>query len=291
MPKRSVAEGFDLFLTWLTPYETETASAARHRTSIESCLKRNYTLKRFWRTGSFGNGTSVSGYSDVDYFACVATADLKQDSSVSLRLLKERLQATFPNTRIRVSSPAVVIEFGTDDWERHEIVLVDYVGDQNNHKVYDIADGKRGWMRASPDAHKTYVKSVDMNFNGKGRSLVRFMKAWKYYCNVPISSFYLELRVTEYASGESSIIYPIDVYRVLSRLKSKELAAMQDPMGVSGLISACATDAEKRDALSKLDTAYSRAAKAIKAEENNKTEEAFYWWNLVFNDNFPSVNG
>jgi len=291
MPKRSVAEGFDLFLTWLTPYETETASAASHRTSIEGCLKRNYTLKGFWRTGSFGNGTSVSGYSDVDYFACVATDDLKRDSSVSLRLLKERLQATFPKTPIRVSSPAVVVEFGTCDWERYEIVLADYVKDHNTHKVYNIADGTAGWMKASPDAHKAFVRSMETKFTGKGRALVRFMKAWKYYCNVPVSSFYLELRVTEYAGGKSSIIYPIDVCRALSHLRSKALAAMQDPMGVSGLIPAFATDAKKQDALSKLEMAYSRAVKAIEADKNSKTEDAFYLWGLVFGGQFPSVNG
>ena len=290
MGKRTIEQGFGTFLTRLTPSATETDSAKSHRDSINDCLKQNYTLKNFWRTGSFGNGTSVSGYSDVDYFACVETKDLKKKSYESLRILREKFEARFPKTSIKVTSPAVTLEFGKEDWEKHEIVLADYLKKENGYEIYDIADGNNGWMNASPDAHKGYIKQSDDKFNGKLRALIRFIKAWKYYCDVPIKSFYLELRTTEYALNEKYILYNFDIKGVLIHLKNKNLADIQDPMEVSGLIPAC-TDAQKITALSKIETAIERAKKAIDAEvEEKNIETAFDWWNKLFNGNFPSIN-
>ena len=68
---RTVDEGFRDFLQKLTPSNTESVAAKNHRASIKQCIESNFGLKRFWRTGSFGNGTSISGYSDVDYMASI----------------------------------------------------------------------------------------------------------------------------------------------------------------------------------------------------------------------------
>lgn len=73
---KTVDEGFRIFHGWLTPTVTETATAKNHRASIEGCLKSNFDISRFFRTGSFGNGTSIRGYSDVDYFASIPNKHL-----------------------------------------------------------------------------------------------------------------------------------------------------------------------------------------------------------------------
>ena len=66
---RTIDEGFRDFLTTLTPSSSESEAAARHRASIKARLDTNCGVLRFFRTGSFGSGTSISGYSDVHYFA------------------------------------------------------------------------------------------------------------------------------------------------------------------------------------------------------------------------------
>ena len=143
-------------------------------------------------------------------------------------------------------------------------------------------------MKASPDAHNAYVRAVDDKLGGKVKPLIRFLKAWKFFRAVPISSFYLELRVAKYASDEKAIVYDIDVRNVLKMLWDGQLASMQDPMGVSGYIPACKSDAARVDALSKLGTAYARADKARTAVTNEKISEAFDWWRLLYNNEFPT---
>lgn len=288
---RTIDEGFREFLGTLTPSETESEAARRHRASIKACLENNYTVYRFLRIGSFGNGTSVSGYSDVDYLAEVAGSNLSSDSNYCLSKLRGVLDARYPNTGVAVRSPVVLVPFGTDGRDATEIVLAYETNEsKDGHPVYAIADGAGGWMRTAPDVHKAYVLKQDERLNNRVRPLVRLIKAWKFARQVPISSFYLEMRVAEYTTGESSILYNHDVSRFLHSLHSLGLASLQDPCGVSGYIPACKTEAQKQDALSKLSTAATRASKAVDAEGAGagNIADAFDWWRLLYDNWFPS---
>ena len=192
---RSIEEGFSDFLTKLKATAPESEAARRHRASIETCLKSNFGLRRFVRIGSFGNGTSVSGYSDVDYLASIPTSKLTQSSAYSLIKVRDALDTRFPATGVRVNSPAVAVPFGKYRSEDTEVVPADYIEEVSGFKVYEIADGNGGWMRISPDSHNAYVARVDAALSGRVKPLIRSVKAWKFLRNVPISSFYLEMRV------------------------------------------------------------------------------------------------
>jgi hypothetical protein len=287
---RTVAEGFRDFLASLTPSSVESSAATSHRASIEACLKNNFVLNRLFRTGSTGNGTSISGYSDVDYFASLGRDDLSANSTDSLQRVRDALIVRFPNTGVRVNCPAVKVPFGTVASETTEVVPADCVAQAGNQKylVYDIPDCAGGWMRSSPDAHNDYVRSIDNKHTGKVKPLIRFVKAWKFFKQVPISSFYLELRIAKYADGETEILYPYDIQRVFNMLYQNNLADMQDPMGVSGYIHACRTETLYDDARSKVLTATNRANKALEAYRKDDFKTAFEWWDLLWDGRFPS---
>lgn len=285
---RDISQGFTDFHKKISTSKVETDQAKKHRASIESCLKNNFGLNRFTRIGSFGNGTNISRYSDVDYLACLPTAVLTETSTASLSKVKNALNLRFHSTDVKVSSPAVVCPFGTRKSEDTEVVIADDIRIENGFKIYDIADSNGGWMEVSPDAHNDYVNKVNKKHSGKVKPLIRFIKAWKYYANVPISSFYLEMRVAKYADSEEFIDYSQDVLRILVNLNQNNLANMQDPTGVGGYIHACKTEAFKVVALSKLNTAVSRAKKARLEETKGEIISAFYWWNELYQEKFPS---
>ena len=288
MATRTIDEGFRTFHSNITPSGYESGKAASHKVSIKSRLETYYDLKQLFYSGSANNGTSISQHSDVDFFASIPTNKLKSNSATSLREIKECLQGRFPNTNIYVDSPAVVLDFGSADWDIAEVIPADYVEDKDGYKVYNIPDGEQGWMRSSPSTHNAYVRTENDRLDKKLKPLIRFLKAWKYYCNVPISSFYLELRATKWMEAEKIIIYDMDICTLFRKLDSCALADMQDPKGISGYISACATEAKKTEALSKLATAKTRAEKAREAEGAGRTSDAFDWWNKLFAENFPS---
>ena len=245
-------------------------------------------MQRFFRSGSFGNGTSIAGFSDVDYFAVIPPENFKPNSRATLIQIRNVLKRRFPFTSIRVNRPTVTVSFGNRVSETTEIVPACFIGKTNKGlSVYEIPDYLGGWMRSSPDAQTAYVQQIDRKLGGKVRPLIRFIKAWKYYRQVPISSFYLELQVVRYAAGESEIIYDIDLTRLFRLLHNKELARMVDPMGISGYINPCLTQKNLHIAKSKLYTALIRAVKAQDAAKG-KTAIAFHWWKHVFGGKFPS---
>jgi hypothetical protein len=285
---RTIEDGFNDFLVDIKATATESAATVSHRASIEQCLRANFGLNRFVRIGSFGNGTNVSTYSDVDYLACIPTVHLTKSSSYSMGKVRDALATRFPSTGICVRTPTVYCPFGTYRSQDTEVTVADYVEEISGFKIYEIADGNDGWMRVCPDAHNAYVKAVNEQHGGKVKPLIRFIKAWKFYQNVPISSFYLEMRVAKYASQESAIVYDIDVRNILQQLRDGGLAAMHDPMGFSGYINPCRSTATHAEAYSKLCTAATRAEKAREAENNLDTKNAFEWWQLLYNNKFTN---
>lgn len=288
---KTVDEGFREFHGTLTPTRGESQAAKSHRASIAACLKSNFEMNRFFRTGSFGNGTSIRGYSDVDYFACIPAENLKQNSFTTLQEVQKALNHSFKHSDIFIRTPAVRVRFGTDASESTEIVPADLIKrDKNGNHIYEIPNGDGGWIRSSPEAHNNYVDEVDEKFEGKVKQLVRLLKAWKYYHGVPIRSFYLEMRVAKYASRQDSIVYAWDLTNILKSLWDKQLAAFQDPKGIAGSISPCASEDRKSDALTKLKIAMGQAEKARAAESAGDMSDAFYWWNLLFARKFPSYN-
>ena len=276
---------------WLEPLVSEHDKSVSHKSSVKSCLEKNFECYNFFETGSFGNGTGVRHHSDTDYFAACPTDKLKQNSSSTLRELKAALQETFWNTGgIEVDSPAVKIPFGYYKSETLEVTPCSYEGMINtphgSKALYDIANGEGGWMKSSPAPHNAYVKYHDERLGGRLKPLIRLVKAWKFYNSVPIMSFYLEVRVTKYAEKETAIVYDIDLRHVMKSMHDADLAMIQDPMGISGYIKACTSDAKRVEALSKVKTGFIRADKAYEKRTSN-VDDAFDWWNLYFNDKFP----
>jgi len=207
--------------------------------------------------------------------------------------VKSALQYTFHKTKgIEVNTPAVLIPFGYYASENLEVTPSQFKGMINtilgNFPLYLIPDGRGEWMQSSPKAHNKYVTTIDTKLRGKLKPLIQLIKAWKYMNDVPIISFYLELRITKLF--ENSIIFSYDeaVVEVLKHLYDKELSGIQDPMKVSGLIPATKTPNQRETALSKLTTALSRAEKAVAARKKDKIDDTFNWWNKLFNENFPA---
>jgi hypothetical protein len=286
----AVDDAFELLWQNLRTTPAETQAAKSHRASIEAKLVERFDMQSFFRTGSFGTGTNVAGFSDVDYFAVFPREKLHQKSSVDLTAVADALRDRFPNTPIRVNGPAVRVAFGLDGAEATEIVPVDETGlTLLEFRKFDMPDGNGGWMFTAPPSHNAYVSDVDASLQGMVKPLVRLVKGWKFLRNVPIKSFYLEMRVTKYATTENTIIYKHDVRRVLTALSDELLGDLLDPRFPNDnfYLSACNSQSDRADALSKLANAKGWADAAIDLERKGYIRLAFERWNLVFNGAFP----
>ena len=289
---KTLEQGFNTFISRLIPLGTEHDKAASHKDSVFGCLESNHNCKNMFEIGSFGAGTGVRHYSDSDYFTVFPTEDLKQNSSGSLRLIKESLQRTFPRTEgIAVTTPAIKIPFGEYASETMEITPCDKFGTIQTifgkFNQYQIADGEGGLKNSSPSAHNAYVNHHNNRLNGKLKPLIQLVKAWKYYNSVPISSFYLELRTTKYAETQNTIIYDTDLYNIIKFFAIEKLPAINDPLGITGRIVACNSDTQRETSLNKVHADFLRAEDAFKFRESD-LDKCFDRWNIFFNHKFPA---
>jgi hypothetical protein len=230
----------------------------------------------------------VRNHCDVDILVSIA-GERPGNSITALAWIKSALEASFPYTPVRVSRPAVVVEFagGAETWEVIPGFLKDRPGDVH---VYDIPGASGGWMETAPEEHLAYVNECNARPGAVGgaKKLARLIKAWKYYNDVPLSSFYLEMRAAQYLATQTSFLPWWDITHLVTSLESHQLAAMDDPKGQAGRFDACSSSAKRVEALSKLSTAEARATKALKAHLDDKPNEALYYYNLLFGGRFPA---
>jgi hypothetical protein len=284
----SVAQGFETFLERLVPLESQRDASAKHRASVETSLNNALDVWQFREIGSFGHGTGLRGYYDVDLL--VSLKNKPETSATALQKVKTALAASFPSTTVRVSRPAVVVEFngGAETWE----IVPGYRKTSSGETVlYDIPGvGIVDWIDSAPMEHLDYVNEVNKmtNISGGAKKLARLAKAWKYYNAVPISSFYLELRAAKYVSGEKAFVPSEDICLYLEHLVNVDLADMNDPKGIAKRFSACSSAATKTEAKSKLNSAATRVRKAVDADKAGKTDDAFSYFDLLFGGKFPA---
>ena len=230
-----------------------------------------------FETGSLRHGTGVWFYSDADYIVRLK-GERPATGTSALTRVKASLADRFKNTEVKVRTPAVVCEFA-DATETVEVVPA-YAAD-SGYWIPDPVTG--GWMRTHPKDHNAYVNEVNKKHSGGAKKLARLAKVWKYRRSVPVSSCYLEMRAAKYADGEANWWMPTDIHMYLRHLQTLELAAMNDPTGLGSRFTACSSESSREDALSKLASAVSRAAKAREYDRLNEDAKAVVQLKLLFN--------
>jgi hypothetical protein len=282
----TVEQGFARFLERLMPLQSQRDASAKHRTTVERSLIDALDAKAFRYVGSIRNDTGVRNYSVVDVLASLpGKPDL---SSTGLTLVKDALSASFPETTVRISRPAVVVEFAenTQTWK----IIPGFRKSSGYTALYTIPGiGSDHWIESAPAEHITYVNEVNQHtrISGGAKQLSRLAKAWKYYNGVSVSSFYLEMRAAQYLSHCKTFDPINELTRFFEFLLQVNLAPMEDPMGLTSPFYACTTATHGENTLSMVHAAVLRAQKARDAHHNAKPVEAFQSLSRLFGGQFP----
>ncbi|AUG28037.1 MULTISPECIES: nucleotidyltransferase [Microbacterium] len=271
----------DTPISWLsdlnakyTPSSTQFDAARGHRASIESRLDSDLGVREMFEIGSLRHGTGVWIYSDADYL--VSLKGIRPESIwTMLEKVKSSLETRFPSTTISTRRPAVVCKFSDG--------TVEVVPGYPSTTGYWIAHPSGGWMLTHPKDHNAYVNGVNSRHSGAVKKLARELKVWKYKRNVPISSCYLEMRAAKYMDGQNTYSAVWDLHGALKHLQDVGLAAMNDPTGLGSRFTACSSDTNKADALSKLNTAVARAGRAKAHWAAGESAESIDDLKLLFN--------
>lgn len=269
--------------TFAAPTRAQSAAGARHRTELEKKLSATFGSARLMATGSNRNSTGVRGHSDEDYFVVLPRSALRRDSAQSLTELADVIRERFPRTAVRVNRPCVRVPFGDGD-ETIEITPVAANGwTMLGYPQFLIPNGDGGWMFSAPESHNGFVQAIDGRHAGAVRLLIVLAKLWKYTQGVPISSFYIEITMAAYASTLPQIDLALDLKIWARQLLDMGLPIIFDPrFPYDGLtISPCRTEAQRQEALGRLQTFVGRAQSALQVEQELKVEGALEGWAMA----------
>jgi len=273
------------FAEQLIPPGHDRSTVAHRKAELRARLEAaGIAIVDTFEAGSFSHGTGVKDHADVDNMVWVKLEQRPQWPSTILGLLREALRPLGVRS-VTVTTPAVRIEYLTPP--HFEVVPAFYNGTKDDVIVFEIPGRRDEWVVSAPEAHNALVNVHNDRLGKKLKPLVRLLKAWKYYADVQLSSFYIEMRTTEYARDEKSILYEIDLKRVLRAILSKDLADMNDPSGIVGRIPACSSDEAHRSARSAMRAALDNLEPAQTYRAAGDTGNYWIAMSRVFGTSFP----
>jgi Second Messenger Oligonucleotide or Dinucleotide Synthetase domain len=295
---KTVYEGIQQYLEWLQPSAAEVEKRKSHKKTIEQALAAEFTkFNEVLIIGSHTRDTAIHIHSDVDYFGKLGIDDVTRGgwrvgSTSTLDRTKRALQARLQQTNIWVDGPAVVVGFGQGEGAV-DVVPGVWVGTTNTapqYPVYEIPDGAGNWLRTSPQRHAKYLRDEDERAGGKLSRTIKLLKGWKYARSpkVPVLGFHLELLIASEGVCVGPKSYQNCLNDAFRLLRDRAGAALNDPLNISGRIPATNTEAQRQALTTATSYAHEKSSRALDAEIAGGIAEAFDYWDVVFNGQFPS---
>jgi hypothetical protein len=132
------------------------------------------------------------------------------------------------------------------------------------------------------------LTQVASRSGGKLPRVIKLIKWWarERWSPIPLKSFHIEMVLANEELGVGAASYAQLTAAAFWVLAGRKARALRDPSGLSGLIPAVATDAQKARATAALRRAATLARDAVEAEAAGDTRRAVRLWNSLFNGSF-----
>lgn len=287
----SVTSRFAALLENIKLTEAQVASGQGSRESVVQVLNIHYwssssTSNNSRYIGSWAKFTRVRPPRDVDVLFELPKSvydryQLKSGNKQSqlLQEVKGVLLAAFPKTDIRGDGPVVKIPFSAYNVE----LAPAFVLNGGGHYVCITSDGGT-YKKGDYDSEAKLISDSNTRSGGKTRDLIRMIKRWQSYCEVPIKSFWIELIAVEFLStwqhyDKTMIYYDWMVRDFFKFLVGKEYGSVFAPGTYEQMYLGNAWTSKAR-------TARDRAEKACTLEATD-APAAGDEWQKIFSTDIP----
>jgi hypothetical protein len=282
----TIISSFEKLRTNLEITGLQSTTVSTRQESVRSVVSDGLDVITDFLTGSYMRSTMISPLNDadIDIFFLLDEKYYKEYPSPSALLdkVKRVLLNTYTRTpKISRNGQAVTIKFTDFDVD---VVPAFYRSGGGFLIPNSYTDN---WISTNPKTHVTYVSDANRSSNGMLVPIIKMIKAWNRNNGKPFGSFYLEILAVNVFSGITIMdyAYGMKYFFDLGRLWCQ--STLSDPSGYGGSIG-YGNSLKPADALSRFETAYSRATKAQEYASNQKIEMAINEWRKIFGDYFPA---
>lgn len=201
----AVTKRFELFESNIRLTPDQVADGQTKQEGVVSCLNAHYygsssKTEHGQAVGSWGKRTRVRPPRDVDVMFVLPPAvytrfstNVGNKQSTLLQEVKGVLQTSYPSTDMRGDGQVVMVRFNTFNVE----VVPSFLLTDGRYWICDTNDGG-SYKVTDPIAELNQIDSVDKEFKGNLRVLIRMFKIWQQECSVPLKSFHIELLAKEF---------------------------------------------------------------------------------------------
>lgn len=263
---------------------------------VVSCLNAAYyghnsRTENAFLIGSWAKGTRVRPPRDLDLYFLLPVdvytrfekyAPAVNKQSALLQEVKSKLLATNPTSSIKGDGPVVLAAFTS-----YSVEVVPAFRYNIAERTFYVCDTKNGgsYKETKPLHEVDAVDAADKRNAGNVRPLVRMLKAWQAWCNVPIKSFHLESLAIDFMDQSPWRHKDFFYYDWISRDFFAWMISKADThVFAPGTYELLWVGSAWK---SRAETAYLRASKACEFEKVNDMASAGDEWQKIYGTDIP----
>lgn len=280
----TVTSGFQKLRENLEISGLQASTVSVRQTNVRDAVKKELNVSADFLTGSYIRNTMIAPLVDVDVdvFVVLDSQYFSQDGQATLLdRMKRVLKRTYPSTPdISRDGQAVTITF-TD----FKVDVVPAFDRQGGGYLIPNTIGNE-WISTNPKTHVALWTQRNKLHNGDLIPLIKMLKGWNRGHGSYLRSFYLETLTLQIFNGITISSLPSAVRYFFDKARTSVGYALTDPAGYSVIRGLSQSDQDQ--VKSRIESAYTRALNAEDAERRGRTEDAFHYWRLIFDDYFPA---
>ena len=289
---KTILESFRELKTNLEITELQQSTVSTRQQNVRNAVESELNVLDSFLTGSYSRHTMIAPLkeADIDIFIILDVQYYYHYNGQNggqaglLDLVKRILRKTYSKTPdTSRNGQAVTIQF-TD-------FMVDVVPAFSCQRGgYFIPNSiTQSWIFTDPKKHVEIMSVANKKHDGDLVPLIKMIKAWNRTINDHFRSFHLEVMALQILDGVKISDYPSGVRYFFDKGRSYVKQKNPDPAGYGGDVGSYLNTREKiDDAVSRFETAYTRAIKAEDYANRDDIKEAVSMWRKIFGDYFPA---
>lgn len=287
-------EAFEKYRQRLELSPTEQANTIKRHTEVRELIRADFAVEKDILTGSYGRHTKTKPLKDVDIFFILKQSerDKYRDKPPAdlINAFVKTLRDEYGEDAVEPGRRCATVEFerNTDD-EEGKVLSIDAVPAFDLGDCYEIPDRVLGdWIKTDPEIHAEQATAKNQELGGKWKPLVKMAKRWNRSVGKPIKpSFLIEVMMRDLVDAPFTT-YPSEMRRFFASALTAIGQQWPDPAGFGPPVSDQMTVQLVEAAKVKLREAETKAALAMRYEQQGRQGDAIALWREIMGRYFPA---